>query len=410
MFRRSMIVAVAVLAMPACADRTTPTDPGGETSVPLVSPAQVPMRRLARSLARALADSGFRARLRAELSESPFPEQKIFFQGLLTARNREALRDIARISGAREGEIQDDAIEAAGLELYLPVPEHRARWNGDEQILVATAIADNDVPVAYDTRGREHRLDPLRPPAIPVLSLVPVETDFSRRPAPATCTIDTCPPTGGGGGGGGGGGTGGGGSSPPAPGLYMTYAHTTQTFESGLKGNPEFEIHVLGQLGSTDSLKDYQCAGEHAGGPYVYDQNGLDWSGGVLLFSQAQLDAYRAQHPGQSFRIFMVEDDDASCEIRNGSSTLESILAVVDAAYNVYTGGRDSTAGGLKYFRKARALQKLLQRLGQLINTNDELVGNAVEDVVVGQFYSGANWIIKGENNVTNGWIKLVMH
>jgi hypothetical protein len=166
---------------------------------------------------------------------------------------------------------------------------------------------------------------------------------------------------------------------------------------------------VLGQLGATDSLKDYQCAGEHAGGPYVYDQNSLDWTGTVVLFSQAQLDAYRSQHPGQSLRIFMVEDDDGACEIRNGNNTLESILAVVDAAYAVYTGGKDSTAGALKYFQRARAFQKLLQRLGQLINTNDELVGNAVEDQVVGQFYNGANWIIKGENNVTNGWVKLVM-
>ena len=43
------------------------------------------------------------------------------------------------------------------------------------------------------------------------------------------------------------------------------------------------------------------------------------------------------------------------------------------------------------------------------ITTQDDLIGNAVEDVVVGQFISGANWIIKGEGNVTNGWIKLRM-
>jgi hypothetical protein len=29
--------------------------------------------------------------------------------------------------------------------------------------------------------------------------------------------------------------------------------------------------------------------------------------------------------------------------------------------------------------------------------------------VAVGKFYPGANWIVKGENNVTNGWIKLEM-
>ena len=409
MSSRSILMALALLAgATACTDRTNPAAPPG-TAIRLpeaASPSQERMRRLARTLALALADPGFRGRLRAELMQSRFAEQKLHFQGLLTGKNRQLLQEIARVSGVSENQIQDDAANTLALEIYLPVAEHRNRWRGEADILVATAISDEEIPVAYDTRGNEHLLDPQQAPTTPVLGLVPVETDFSvPGPAPATCTPETCPPTGGGGSGGGSGG----GTTPPSPGLYMTYAHVTQSFESWLKGNPEFEMHVLGQLGSTDSLKDYQCAGEHAGGPYTYDQNGLDWTGNVVLFSQAQLDSYRTQHPGQSLRILMVEDDDTSCEIRNGTNTLESILAAVDAAYAIFTGGKDSTAGPLKYFQKARAFQKLLQRLGQLINTNDEMVGNAVEDAVVGQYYSGANWIIKGENNVTTGWIKLVM-
>ena len=404
---RNILAAMALLAgIAACADRTPPTAPLSAALAPGPAAAeQERMQRLARYLARALDDPGFRVSLRAALEQSSFAEHKVYFQGLLTENNRRVLRDIARVTGIRENLIQDDAANTMALEIYLPVPEHRARWKGEPDILVATAITDGDIPVAFDTRGVQHLLDPLRPPDRPVLSLVPVETDFSRRgPAGATCTPETCPPSGGGGGGGGGGG-----STPQAPGLYLDYVHVTQSFESWLKGNPEFEMHVLGQLGLTDSLKDYQCAGEQAGGPYSYDQNKLDWTGNVLLFSQAQLDTYRAQHPGQSLRVFMVEDDDTACDIRNGNNTLESILAVVDAAYSGYTGGKDSTAGTLKFFQKARALQKLLQRLVHLINTNDELVGNAVEDAVVGQYYSGANWIIKGENNMTNGWIKLVM-
>ena len=405
MSSRFLVAAIVLLALPACADHDSPTSPVTSTRPRPVPPAELGMQRLARAFARALAAPSFRTQIHSAILQSPFPEQKVHFQGLLTAANRSVLREVARLSGSSEAEIQNDAANTPGLELYLPVVEHRAKWKGGSEILVATAISDEDLPTAYDTHGRALELDPLHPPAIPVLSLVPVETDFSRRPSRADCTLETCPPTGGGGSSGGTGG----GTAPPAPGLYMTYAHTTQSFESWLKGNPEFEVHVLGQLGTTDSLKDYQCAGEHAGGPYVYDQNGNDWSGSVVLFTQSQLDAYRSQHPGQSLRIFMVEDDDGACVIRNGHNTLESILAVVDAAYSVYTGGKDSTAGVLKYFQRARAFQKLLQRLGQLINTNDELVGNAVEDQVVGQFYSGANWIVKGENNVTNGWIKLVM-
>jgi hypothetical protein len=168
-------------------------------------------------------------------------------------------------------------------------------------------------------------------------------------------------------------------------------------------------MHVLGQLDATDSLKDYQCAGEHAGGPYVYDQNGLDWTGNVVLFSQAQLDSYRAQHPGQSLRIFMVEDDDTACLIKQNSTTMESILAALDAAYAIYTGGKDSMAGMAKYFQRARSFQKIWQHLAGVFKTSDEMVGSAIEDDVVGQFYNGANWIIKGENNITTGWVQLVM-
>ena len=59
--------------------------------------------------------------------------------------------------------------------------------------------------------------------------------------------------------------------------------------------------------------------------------------------------------------------------------------------------------------KRANALQKILQAAYSFITTQDDLIGNAVEDVVIGQFYPSANWIVKGDNNVTNGWLKLEM-
>src|SRR5947209_5601067 len=198
--------------------------------------------------------------------------------------------------------------------MYSPGPEHRRAWTGDANVLVATAIGDHDIPVAFDPRGHRILLDPARPPATPVIALVPVETDFTPPPALRLCDEDC-----------------GGGGSPPAPpppppaGLYMTQAHFVDDFEGWLKGAPEFEVHVLGQQGQTDSL----------------------------------------------------------------------------------TAGNDSTSQTGKYWKLAQALQKLWSALASLINTNDELVGNAVQDAVVGEYYAGFNWIVKGEDNVTNGWIKL---
>jgi hypothetical protein len=273
------------------------------------------------------------------------------------------------------------------------VPAHRAQWTGGPDVLVASAREDRDAPVAYDIRGRRLVLSPDASPSTPVLAVVPVETDFNRG-AEATCTTNC---------GGGGGGT-------PPSGLYMTYAHFVQDFEGWFKGSPEFEIHILGQAGTTDSLKDYQCAGEPAGGPYRFDQNGLDWSGSVMLFSQTQLNNYKTAHPNQNFRIIALEDDDTGCVIKFDSSRFKNMVTTINTEYPNVTGAKDTTSSTLvKLVKRANALQKILSKAYSFITTQDDLIGNAIEDVAVGKFYPGANWIVKGENNVTNGWIKLEM-
>jgi len=186
----------------------------------------------------------------------------------------------------------------------------------------------------------------------------------------------------------------------------MTQAHFTQTFEGWLKGSPEFEVHILGQQGQTDSLTDYQCAGERQGSPYYFDQNTLDWNGSVMLFSQAQLDDYHNKHPGQNVRVYVVEDDDTACQIKTDNP---DVLAVVDSLNHWQTAGKDTTENGNKTFNSARGLQKLLAFLASFINTNDEMVGNAVADSVTGEYHDGFDWIVRSARNVTNGWIKLEM-
>jgi hypothetical protein len=281
--------------------------------------------------------------------------------------------------------------------MYLPVPEHRRAWTGGEDVLVATAVKDHDPPVAFDVHGNRRLLDPDRPPATPVVAVVPKETNFTA--APGLICLLSC----------GGGGGGGGSPPPPAPGLYMTKSHFVDDFEGWLKGDPEFEVHILGQKGQTDSLTDYQCAGEKQLAPYYFDQNDLDWSGSVMLFSKPQLDAYNAAHPGQNIRVFVVEDDDTACQIKADKDLLNDAIKAIDGAYKAITAGNDSSSLGTKVYKHANAFQKLWAALASFINTNDEIVGNAVEDVVAGISYPGYNWIVKGQNNVTNGWINLQM-
>jgi len=190
----------------------------------------------------------------------------------------------------------------------------------------------------------------------------------------------------------------------------MTYSHFVQDFEGWFKGDPEFEIHILGQSGATDSLRDYQCAGAGAGGSYSFDQNNLDWSGSVLLFSQYQLDNYRAGHPNQNFRVIALEDDDTGCVIKFDADRFRNVLMTVQSLYPNLTGAKDTTSGLVKFVKRANALQKILRAVYSFITTQDDFIGNAMEDVVVGEFHSGANWIVKGESNKTNGWLKLEMH
>jgi len=403
MLHRILTVA-ALAAVLGCADRAPVTEPdGGIPAAASVATLSKRPEALAKIVAKALRNVAFRAYLKAQLDASPYREHKLQFQTFLAANSGHALRQIASENAMSEAAIAEQAKAAIELEVYLPVPAQRAAWTGDENILVATALTDDDPPIAFDAHGRRQVLDPQAPPATPVLAVVPVETDFSVRPARVMECISEC--------------DGGGGGAigdvvpppPPAPGLYMTKSHFQQDFEGWLKGSPEFEVHILGQKNGTDSLMSYQCAGEHAGGPYTFDQNDLDWSGDVLLFSKTQLDQYNAAHPNQNVRVFVVEDDDTACQIKTDPDRFQKLILAVDSAYGKFTTGNDSSTTVTKVYKYAKALYNVWQALAHWLRSNDELVGNAVEDEIVGTFYPGYNWFVKGENNVTNGWINLVM-
>jgi hypothetical protein len=392
MSTRLRLCLVALVAAVVACERDAPTAPSlaGTT----VSGGERASReRLARGFALALADPAFRAVVKSRLDRSAAREHKIHFQRFLQADNRAAVRAIAGLSRNAESSLEADAAAAVALELYMPVATHRARWTGGPDVLVATEREDGETPVAFDIRGRRLLLSPARPPATPVLALVPVETDFDSPTAgaPFICCA--------------------GGPPPAAPtGLYMTASHFTASFEGWLKGNPEYEIHILGQSGQTDSLNSYQCAGEHAAGYYAFDQNGLDWSGSVLLFNQQQLNSYKSQHPNQNFRILALEDDDGACAIRLDNNRFKSFITILQSAYPNLTGGKDTTTSGLgKIVKRANALQKILRAAYSFITSQDDLIGNAIEDVVAGESHAGFNWIVKGENKATTGWIALQM-
>lgn len=406
MFRKFLPWSLSTtLALGACAGEGSPpeaTAPPPSPSLTLsVTPETNRLEGVARRLARALADSAFRARFHARLQASPYPEGKLHLQRTFGGANRGELRAMSKLNTESEAVTDSILSRAQPLEVYLPVPSHRAQWQGGTRLLVATAARDGDLPVAYDLGGNRHLLDPTRPPDTPVLAVVPVETDFDRPPAQviAVCSPDQ-PDCGAAGGGGGG-------NLVATPGLYMTLAHFNGDFEGWLKGSPEFEIHVMGQKGSSDSLTKYQCAGEHQSGGYYWD-GGTNWSGNVLLFSQAEINAYHTAHPGETFRLVALEDDDTSCQIKVDPNRWATFVGSIGPLYKDMTGAIDS-GSVKKYLAAGKSLRKFLAAIANLIKTSDDLIGNAMEDKIVGEYHPGYNWILRADDNVTNGYINLQM-
>jgi len=403
--RAAAAAALSILA--ACTDVSTPLDPAAGAGPAGVAPGLVQSERpeqadrherLARRLARALHDDQFRGTVYRELQASTEREGKIHLQRFL-APGSVAQQRLAELNEEAPQGVAADLEASPAIEIYLPVPAHRESWQGGSEILVATAESDREAPIAFDVDGRRRTLDPLRPPAQPVIALGRAETDFAPRLAASTC-ITGCGED-----------PGSGGGTPvlSSPGLYMTYASFSQTFEGWLKGSPEFEVHILGQEGSSTAMKSYQCAGAQAGGPYLYDQNDKQWSGSVLLFSQTQLDAFKAAHPTHSIRVFLLEDDDGACAIKLDSTRVATLFKQLQTAYGSLTGGKDEKLFSIKTFVKAASLLNLFKSGWSAITTQDDLVGNAIEDVVAREFFPGANWIVKGEDTITNGAVRLEM-
>jgi len=423
MHPRHALPALALLvATIGCSDRDTPLPaegPGGPAAVSpapgLASPEGQRMERQARRLARALGDADFRRYVKAQLAGSPFAEHKLHFQRFLGRDGRRALDALGRSESEGDAAVQADADAGITAELYFPVPGDLERWDGGPDLLVATAMADHDAPVAFDTRGRRRVLSPDGPPNQPVLALVPDETDFDRLPGPGhiICDIDTCPGTGGGGGSGGTGGTGGPSPAPPASSLRLGKAQFVDTYESWLKGNPEFELHVLGPASATDTtnMVSYQCVGEHAPAGYTWDMNGTSWSGDVKVFGQDQMDALERSFPGRSYVILALEDDDTACEIKTGADRFGDVFTALKNAYQSYIGIKDlkiiTVNGIIRVVGAAKSAASLINALANLIKSNDDLIGIAMADSIVGRTSPVGHWAVMEGKTKVNGWLDL---
>ncbi|HEY4321122.1 MAG TPA: hypothetical protein VGM77_08060 [Gemmatimonadales bacterium] len=407
MRRRLALLVAVTLAAGACSDALPPVSPPPAASAVRSTSRDAARERLAQALARALADPATRAAVKHRLDQSNAPEGKLQFQALLHANQGTLLASIARSAATSPAELLADLDAARNLELYLPVAAQRAAWAGDANYLVGTVGHDGDQPIGFDPTGARLLLDPRTPPRVPVLALVAQETDFTRgHPDQMMACVDMCGGDSDGGGGGSGGYGGGNLVNPPSgglvPGLYLTQSHISGSYESWLKGDPEYEYHVYG-LGDSGATVQLACTSETGKGGYYYDQNDPDWSGAALLFSDAAYADYQAKHPGAPIRIMAWEDDDEACVDHADGNGVSALVTAVDNAYKQVTSGKlDPTI--LRGIRAAPSIFSLLTAIHNIILTNDDFIGNGVDGLVAGDAPSGYNWVLKSDGTTTTGW------
>lgn len=178
-----LLILLLAIALPASVQRTK--DQGQQTAQKKKE-INSQLEMLAKEMAQALGHPGFRGLLQSEIAKSKNREQilesKIFLgkavgqreaaPGLQKLRDRDKkTRELIRTSGIWDLE---------GLDIYFPFEDHRKKWKGKRDLLVAFSSVDDEQDVAeiiaYSVKSGERMiLDIEIPPETPVLVIAAEE-------------------------------------------------------------------------------------------------------------------------------------------------------------------------------------------------------------------------------------------
>jgi hypothetical protein len=406
------LAAVVILACADSAGRVTaptaaPVNTAAVESGNSVTAERAALERIGRIVAMSLNEKSARNQVKNQMRAAPFKEHKLDLGVYL--RTAEARQLLARAGAVKSS---DDVLtlldQVRPLEFYMPVREQRETWTGDDEVLVAVQLEEEDPIIAFNASGEHIQLDPATPPAKPTLSIVPAETRFDR-PMPANSrntndrngnAIGTLTPwefrvstliAADEGGGGGGGGT----TSIP-PGLYLEFSRILDVHEPWTRGDPEIEVHIQGPTDAANPRLgvDLSCSGEHA---YdyrkVFNQDGGFWEGRVMLYAADEISRYNSKFP-DGFHVFFWEDDDSPCVLKLDNNVLIELIKSTAAAT-----GTVSLKVNPSDWRVAAAvfLATLFANPAEWIKTNDDFVGAAVVTERSGWIaYSNSHVILKG--------------
>lgn len=419
-------LALAFVAAACTADSTVPVPPSAVTALISEgkSDAQSRQGELARRVALALRDPDLRQRVKVDMRDAPMKEFKLRLADYLNGSSgRSLLSSVARQGATSENAVLGDLSGLPPLEFYMPVSEHRKRWRGEDNLIVATQIEDTDAPIAWDLTGKRVSLSLTAPPEAPVLVIVPVETDFSRKltaveraargnpkretiedpaaPAEATTYGLVCDPLSCGGGGGG---------SPlglPA-GLYITFQRLVDMGEPWTLGAPEIEVHVHGPPapGMSQYGADLACSGDRVSFPRGFNQDNAFWNGDALVFDQNQINNYNAiQQNG--FNVSVWEDDNNKCETKQESFNLAQRWQQIATTAGGYAAVTAATGVGPTLVAAGTFVAAVYQSL-TFLWTNDDFLGTYVNAAAIGASYADANHVLFRDGGAINGRAMLV--
>ncbi len=387
LFAGGIPLALAVAVFAACADSSpeppllTEVEPAASATLQTSEP---PHYELARRVALSLRDPSTRAGLRAAMGTSPVKEGKLHLQTYLTGGGEGLLSGMTPADAVRGAELSALLARLGGLEVYFPIAEHRARWSGGTDLIVASQMEEDEVPYGVDLDGRPVTLSLASAPHRPTLAIVPTESfDGVGR----ALTRDL------------GGFTGSGPALAPDAttwtGLWINEVHVGHDYESWTRGSPEFEMHLEKASGGERST--ITCADEDLSvEPYRWDMDDEDYTDPFLLAQESEIPLET------KLVVHMWEDDDGRCVLKtlDGKDYVKLVTDYLRAISDIYE------AIEYKRFLNGRfvlALRRAIIAGRALILGNDDFVGVAAGLSRIDE--TAKTFVLKGENSVNTGTI-----